>query len=127
MFVMSDRMYNGAKKLVQVYLPALSALYFGLASVWGLPAPDKVVGSIAVLCTFIGVCIGISNSTYKAMDGGKVGTIVITEEEDGPKKFSLEVDGDPEDMESKSTVTFRIEKLKVAKAAKPVRAARKRA
>jgi hypothetical protein len=129
MFIMSDRMYNGAKRLVQIILPAFSALYFGLASIWGLPSPDKVVGSVAVLTTFVGVCIGISNKTYTAMDGSNVGTLVITEKPDGMKTISLEVNDDTafEDLETKDSVSFKVNKEVIKQVApkKATRAAKK--
>lgn len=125
MFVMSDKMYNGAKKLVQIYLPAISALYFGLANIWGFPSPDKVVGSIAILTTFIGVCIGISNKTYEAMGGGNVGTIVVTEKLDGGRSFSLEVNDETglDHLETMDSVSFKVDK-EVVKQVAPKKATR---
>lgn len=113
MFVMSDKTYEFLKKFVQVILPAISAAYFALSEIWGLPNPEKVVGSIAVLSTLLGVCLGISSSTYKALGGHNVGTIVV--KDDGQKKtYGLELDGldDPEDIETLSSATFRVEKRK---------------
>ena len=111
MFIMSDKTYNAAKRLVQVILPAFSALYFGLAQIWGLPEPEKVVGTIAIITTFIGVRLGISNRTYEAMGGGNVGTVVITES-DEKKTFSLELDRDPLDIEDMTSVKFNVQKEK---------------
>lgn len=119
MFVFSDKTYNALKRVVQVILPAISALYFGLASIWDLYEPDKVVGTLAIITTFLGVCLGISNRTYEAMGGGNVGTVVVSEEEDGVKLFSLELDSAPEDIEGKDSVTFKVAK-KVAKKAPTV-------
>lgn len=124
MFVMSDKMYNAAKRLVQIILPAISALYFGLAQIWGFPDPEKVVGTIAVFTTFLGVSLGISHRTYEAMGGGNVGTVVITEDEDR-KLFSLELDGDPDDIQKMQTVSFKVDVQKDVEATKAKRPARK--
>lgn len=113
MFILSDKMYNGAKRLVQVILPAFAALYFGLAQIWGLPAAEEVVGTVAIVTTFLGVCLGISNKTYNALDAGNGGTIVISETttEDGPKTiFSLEDVGDPDELLKRGTITFKVQK-----------------
>lgn len=109
--LLSNRSYEFGKKLVQVILPAIASLYFGLASIWGLPAAEQVVGTIAVITTFLGVCLGISSKTYRELAefGGK---IVVTETEEGRTLYSLEVDGDPEDIEKLSSVTFKVESHK---------------
>lgn len=122
MFVMSDKTYEFLKKFVQVILPALSAAYFALSEIWGLPNPEKVVGSIAVLSTMLGVCLGISSSTYKALGGATVGTIVV--KDDGQKKsYLLELDGldDPEDIENLTSATFKVEQRATKSVAKAVR------
>ena len=111
MFLMSDKLYERLKKLTLVILPAISALYFGLASIWGLPEPDKVVGSIACLQVFLGACLGISNSTYKALDAGNIGDVVVTEDKTGKKTLSFEANGDPLDiLEQRSEVKFKVRK-----------------
>lgn len=62
---LSNRTYDILKWVALYLLPALGTLYFALASIWGLPAGDKVVGTITALDTFLGVLLGISTSQYK--------------------------------------------------------------
>lgn len=107
MFVFSDKTYQALKKLVQIFIPAVSSAYFTLAALWDFPSPDKVVGSLAVLATFLGVAIGISNKTYEAMGGGNVGTVVITEDDD-KKLYSLELNEDVDDLADKDTISFKV-------------------
>jgi hypothetical protein len=106
--MLDDKTYNIGKKLVQVILPAFSSLYFGLASIWGLPAAEQVVGTLAVLATFIGVVLGISTKHYEESGAAYDGQIVVSEVEGGSKVFSLELDGDPMELESKKDVTFKV-------------------
>lgn len=61
---MKNRTYDILKWIAQILLPALGTLYFGLAAIWGLPYADKVVGTVTVADTFLGVCLGISTSQY---------------------------------------------------------------
>lgn len=75
--------YEFLKKLVQIVLPGLSALYFGLAQIWGLPHAVNVVGSIALLTTFLGLCIGISTKTYNNTELKYDGVAVIQPGQDG--------------------------------------------
>lgn len=108
MFILSDRLYNGAKRFVQIILPAISALYFGLAQIWGFPDPEKVVGTIACVQLFLGICLGISSKTYNDLNAGEVGQLVIIQDELGHKTYSLELKGDPETIDNKDEVTFKV-------------------
>ena len=47
-----------------ILLPAIGALYFTLASIWGLPYAEQIVGTITGIDTFLGVILGISTSKY---------------------------------------------------------------
>lgn len=109
-FMLSDGMYNLIKKLVQVILPAFGALYFGLAGIWGLPYADKVTGTIVVLTTFLGVCLGISTAQYNASGKAFDGQMVVhTNQETGlPKVARLAFDGEAKDLEGKESITFKV-------------------
>lgn len=62
---MSNKTYDVLKWIAQVVLPALAALYFGLAGIWGLPYSEEIVGTITVVDTFLGVLLGITSAQYK--------------------------------------------------------------
>ena len=59
-----DKTYDILKWIAQIFLPALGALYFGLAQIWGFPCGEEIVGTIAVIDTFFGVILGISTRNY---------------------------------------------------------------
>ena len=105
--MLTDTSYEVAKRFVQIILPAFSALYFGLANIWGLPAAEQVVGTIAVVTTFLGVCLGISTHQYNESGAAYDGRMVIEETED-KKMFSMELDEDPETLENKDSVRFKV-------------------
>lgn len=107
-FMLSDRTYNFTKRLVQVILPALSSLYFGLAAIWGLPAAEQVVGTLAVVTTFLGVTLGISSREYEASGAAYDGNMLVTETPDGGKNFLLELESDPAELENKKAITFKV-------------------
>lgn len=67
MGAMKDNTYNTLKRIAQVVLPALGSLYFGLAQIWGLPYAEQIVGTIALIDTFLGVILGISTKSYNKM------------------------------------------------------------
>lgn len=65
MFKMSNEMYDKLKFIAQIILPALGTLYFALASIWGLPYGEQIVGTITAVDAFLGACLGISTKQYE--------------------------------------------------------------
>lgn len=106
--MITGKLYNWLKFLALVALPSLGTLYFTLATIWGLPAAEQVVGTIVALDTFLGVILQISSTNYNSSTAQ--GTLNILETGD-KKIFKLELDGDPEyDLEGKDRVVFKVKK-----------------
>lgn len=63
---MSNKTFDILRTICEIVLPAISAAYYALAEIWGLPMPDKICGTIAVLITFIGAFINVKRSQYNA-------------------------------------------------------------
>ncbi len=61
---MSNKLYDVLKYIAQIVLPALGTLYFALASIWGLPYGEEVVGTITALDAFLGALLMISSANY---------------------------------------------------------------
>lgn len=61
---LNNKVYDTLKWFAQYFLPALGTLYFALASIWGLPYGEQIVGTITAVDTFIGVILGISTIQY---------------------------------------------------------------
>ena len=61
---MSNKTYDVLKYIAQVVLPALGTLYFALASIWGFPYGEQIVGTITAVDTFMGVLLKISSDNY---------------------------------------------------------------
>ena len=64
MFGMSGKTYDKLKWVAQILLPALGALYFGLAKAWGFPYSTEIVGTITAIDAFLGAILGISTMQY---------------------------------------------------------------
>ena len=62
--LMSNKTYDILKWIAQILLPALGALYFGLAKIWGFPYGTEIVGTISLLDAFLGALLGISSDKY---------------------------------------------------------------
>lgn len=61
---MSNKTYDILKFVAQILLPALGTLYFALASIWGLPYGEEIVGTITAVDAFLGALLGISTHQY---------------------------------------------------------------
>ena len=72
MFKMSDEVYDILKEFAQVWLPAIGTLYFAIASIWGLPYAEQIVGTITAVDAFLGAVLHISTKQYKEEHDGKV-------------------------------------------------------
>lgn len=109
--------YAFGKRLVQVIIPALSTFYFTLGAIWGLPGVEKVVGTLACLATFGGVCLGLSSKRYdssgaalKELEDATThdGDLVIEQKEDGRKLMTLDLENAPEGFEKKGSISFKV-------------------
>ena len=67
--MLSNKTYDILKFIAQIVLPALGTLYFALASIWGLPYGEQIVGTITAIDTFLGVLLGISTAQYNKEQG----------------------------------------------------------
>lgn len=70
---MSNSTYDTLKFIVQIVLPACGTLYFALASIWGLPYAEQIVGTIAAVTTFLGVVLKISTVQYNKQQAEEKG------------------------------------------------------
>ena len=65
---MSNKVYDILKWTAMTVLPAIGALYYGLASIWGFPYGEQIVGTISIIETFLGVLLGITSVQYHKKD-----------------------------------------------------------
>ena len=65
---MSNKTYDILKYIAQIVLPAIGTLYFALASIWGLPYGEQIVGTITAIDAFLGALLGISTMKYNKED-----------------------------------------------------------
>ena len=60
----SNKAYDVLKWITQYLLPAVGTLYFAIASIWGMPYAEEIVGTITAVDAFMGVILGISTAKY---------------------------------------------------------------
>lgn len=61
---LNNKTYDILKFIAQIVLPALGTLYFALASIWGLPYGEQIVGTITAIDAFLGAILGLSSIGY---------------------------------------------------------------
>lgn len=61
---MSNKVYDILKFIAQIVLPALATFYVTLASLWGLPYPEEISGTIMAVDTLLGALLMISSTNY---------------------------------------------------------------
>ena len=62
--ILKNSLYDGLKWTAQILIPAIGALYFGLAQIWGLPYSEEIVGTLTCVDVFLGTLLGISTYQY---------------------------------------------------------------
>jgi len=108
--VLSDRTYNKVKQVTQLVLPGIGSLYFGLSTIWGLPAGEEVVGTTSLMAVFLGTVLGFSSKQYKNSGAAYDGEMVVTEDGGGVRNFMLSLDKDPEALKDMKSVSFKVQK-----------------
>lgn len=61
---MTNKTYDILKWIAQILLPAMAALYAALASIWGFPYGEEVVGTLSAMDVFMGALLQVSTSNY---------------------------------------------------------------
>lgn len=63
-FILDNKAYDLLKWIAMIVLPSLGTLYFALASIWGLPYGEQIVGTITAVDAFLGALLGVSSNNY---------------------------------------------------------------
>lgn len=105
----STNVYKALKWITLIAIPAFSSLYFGLASIWGFPYGEEVVGTLAIIATFLGALIGVSTSNYYKNAGNKSdGAIIVESMDDLAGSSYIQFEKDIEELKNQDKVTLDI-------------------
>ena len=99
--LLTNTSYDVLKWIVQIVLPAIGTLYFALASIWGLPYGEQIIGTITAVSLFGGTLLKLSNKTYSGD-----GTLVV--DPDDNQSMRLFLDATPEELAEKKSITFTV-------------------
>lgn len=107
--MLNDIWYSRLKWGVAIVLPALSSLYFGLANIYGWSNAEQVVGTLALLTTFLGTLLGVSTRNYNKTSVAD-GQIQVNTAEDGTPSLALQLEKTPEELAALRKVRFDVVK-----------------
>lgn len=105
--MLTDELYKVLKFIAMTFLPAVGTLYFALASIWGLPAAEKVIGSITAFDLFLGLLLGISTTSYNNSDTKYDGSLTITPHPD-TDTTSVKLNVDPNSVVGKDEALLEV-------------------
>lgn len=71
--MLGDKLYTFAKWAALVGLPAITALWLGLGQVWGFPYLEQIGATLAIVATFLGTLVGVSNKVYSGAQAKALG------------------------------------------------------
>lgn len=100
---LSNASYDLLRRFVEIILPGVGSLYFGVAQIWGLPNADKVVGTVAVLTIFMALVLRASRSSFNAQEPQYDGEVI--QDEDGVYRIQPSVEA--EELISKKQLVFK--------------------
>lgn len=100
---LSNKTYDVLKWIAQYFLPALAALWLGLAKVWGFPYGTEIGATLSLIDVFLGAVLGISSKNYQGD-----GNLVINTDDPEKDVYSLELNGDIAELADKKSVTFKV-------------------
>ena len=103
---MSNKVYDFLNVMVRYILPAAGTAYFGLSDIWNLPNALEVVGTISVLCTFLGVIIAFARKGWKTDD-----ELVIDARDPDAMAFGFESGLAIENLKDGQTLSLNVKKI----------------
>lgn len=86
-----------------IVFSAVGAAYFVLTLIWNVPEAESVLGIITIINLVLGIILYRKSIRFD-------GSIVVIEKDEGGKLYSLNLDGDPEDIDKKDEVLFKVSK-----------------
>ena len=109
-YILPSKVYDILKKTTTVVLPGLGSLYLALAQIWGLPAADKVTGTIVAVNLFLGLLLAFGSASYNNSESKYDGTVDMTPHEDGRPKAIFNFNEDPTLRKDPKEVVFKVVK-----------------
>lgn len=110
MIFSKNKVYDILKFISMVVIPAVAALYLGLANLWNWDHTTEVVGSLALFSTFLGTLLQLSAVKYNNSDASTDGYLGATgvDPDTGNPDLGLTLTEHPKVLMKKKTVRLRV-------------------
>lgn len=105
----TNKTYDTLKWIAQYLLPGLGTLYFTLASIWGLPYGEQIIGTISALTIFLSVILGISTSNYLKTGKFSQGALLIDTHDPEKDIYRLQLKDDLSALSDKKAITLLVD------------------
>lgn len=112
---LTDSAYTVVRQLTTIWLPALATLYLTLDQIFGLPAEDKVVATVAAINVFLGVVLAQSRKNFynSANPAGQYdGDLAVVQTPEGKQMVNFAFNAEPEQILQKSQVVMKVAEVK---------------
>lgn len=107
-FGLGNKLYDVLKWTAQILIPGLATLYFTVATLWGLPHVEEVLGTLTAIGIFLGVILGLSSKAYNNSDAKYDGEMIADTSDPDKDVFSLELGIDTADIPKKKDLTLKV-------------------
>ena len=101
----SNKTYDRVKWFAQYFVPALTTLWLALGKIWSFPYTVEIGATLSALDIFLGALLGISKSNYQGD-----GSMVVNTEDPTKDVYTLNFNGDLNEIADKKSVTFMVKK-----------------
>lgn len=106
---MSNETYDRLKYIAQIVLPALGTLYFALASIWGWPFGEQIVGTITAIDAYLGAILHISSNNYLESTAiATDGELIVDDSNPYKDIYSIVLEDYPETLANKDQVILKV-------------------
>lgn len=106
---LSNTAYDVFKWVALIFLPALGTAYYSLAVLWNLPKPNEVVGTITIIDTFLGVCVGLASNNYQKSGADTDGKMIVDTTHPDKDVYRLDLFTPIDKLPEQKKVTFKVE------------------
>ena len=90
--LLTKSVYDIAKDVTTIYIPALATLYAGIASILNLPFSVEVLGIGGLVTVFLGTILKISSTQFQNLPVRYDGALVVNMVNPMKENYSLEID-----------------------------------
>lgn len=104
----NQTVYDVLKYFARYILPASATLYFALASIWGFPYGEEVVGTIAAINIFLATVLGISTTEYKKLGQDTDGVLIVDKLPDNATESFISFDKSEAEVAGMRTVKLTV-------------------